>query len=88
MTTPKVTTTRRRFPPGSEQSPGHYAGDIDCIDAIRSATGSGFFEYCRGQVIKYVWRAGKKTSESGTDLRKAEFYLRMMQDDDPRKDTE
>lgn len=59
-------------------SPTHYTqGDVECIDAIRSALGkAGFADYCRGNVIKYVWRFRLK---GGTeDLRKAEWYIARM----------
>lgn len=42
--------------------PTHYTETaIECIDAIRTTLGEeGFRQYCRGNVIKYAWRAGKK----------------------------
>ena len=42
--------------------PAHYHGEgVECIDAIRAALGQeGFIAYCRGNAIKYAWRAGKK----------------------------
>ena len=57
--------------------PPHYQTDngIECIDAIRAALGlDGFIAYCRGNAIKYGWRAGKK-DETAQDLRKAAWYL-------------
>ena len=56
-------------------SPQHYtAGSIECIDAIRAALGDeGFLAYCRGNALKYVWRAPLKASAQ--DLRKAIWYL-------------
>jgi hypothetical protein len=59
-------------------SPPHYTtGDIECIEAIESFLGpSGFRSYCLGQVIKYVWRAGKKSkNDYNIDIEKARFYL-------------
>ena len=55
--------------------PPHYtAGSIECIDAIRAALGDeGFLAYCRGNALKYVWRAPLKASAQ--DLRKAIWYL-------------
>ena len=66
-------------------SPSHYNnGDIECIDAIRSALGEdGFRAWCRGNAIKYLWRAGLK-GDPDEDLRKAVFYARMASGDDPR----
>jgi len=41
--------------------PSHYnAGEVETIDGIRAALGEGFADYCRGNVIKYVWRCGLK----------------------------
>lgn len=39
-------------------SPSHYTrGGIECIDAIKaSMTSDGFCDYCKGNVLKYIWR--------------------------------
>ncbi|WP_277070987.1 DUF3310 domain-containing protein [Slackia exigua] len=56
------------------EHPAHYtAGDVECIDAIRSALGDGFADYCLGNVIKYVWRHRMKGGAE--DLEKARVYL-------------
>jgi hypothetical protein len=56
-------------------NPSHYRqGDIECIDAIEAALGSaGFKAYCKGQVIKYLWRAEHK-GNPGLDYGKAKWY--------------
>lgn len=56
-------------------APAHYrAGNIECIDAIREALGlEGFLSYCRGNAMKYLWRAGLKNDEA-EDLAKAAWY--------------
>lgn len=56
--------------------PSHYTtGDIECIDAIEAAmTTEAFVGFCRGNALKYVWRAGLK-GDAATDLRKACWYL-------------
>jgi hypothetical protein len=56
-------------------NPDHYKqGDIECIDAIRAALGpDGFKAYCKGQVIKYLWRAEHKGNPT-QDYCKAEWY--------------
>lgn len=56
--------------------PNHYQGDgIECIDAIRAALGTdGFIAYCRGNAIKYAWRAGKKGPNAAEDMGKAAVY--------------
>ena len=62
--------------PDMVNAPPHYtAGGIEAIDAIESALGpEGFMAYCRGNAIKYVWRAGRK-GDTEQDLRKAIWYL-------------
>ena len=59
-------------------SPTHYrTGDIECIDAIRSALGSeGFVAYCHGNALKYLWRWQHKNGIE--DVEKALVYLDWM----------
>jgi hypothetical protein len=54
----------------------HYRqGDIECIDAIRAAlTDEEWRGYCKGNVLKYVWREKHKGGD--LSLIKAEDYLR------------
>lgn len=57
------------------EHPSHYnAGSVETIDAIKSALGDGFLDYCRGNVLKYVWRCRHK-GKLLEDLRKAAKYL-------------
>ena len=72
--------------PDMVNSPPHYrAGGVECIDAIRAALGhDGFIAYCRGNVIKYQFRADHKNGKE--DLKKAVWYSRMAAGDDPRGD--
>jgi hypothetical protein len=60
-------------------NPQHYKqGDIECIDAIKAALGpEGFLAYCKGQVIKYIWRAEHKGNPT-LDCRKAEWYAKRL----------
>ena len=59
----------------SVEHPSHYnAGNVETIDAIKSALGDAFLDYCRGNVLKYVWRCRHK-GNTLEDLRKAEKYL-------------
>ena len=56
-------------------SPSHYnfAG-VECIDAIRAATGEdGFSYYLQGNIMKYLWRY--KYKNGSEDLKKAQWYL-------------
>ena len=56
-------------------SPSHYQqGDVECIDAIRSALSKEEFEgYCQGNILKYVWRY--KNKGGAEDLEKAKVYM-------------
>jgi hypothetical protein len=49
----------------------HYKGDY--VMRIIEDFELGF---CLGNVIKYILRAGRKTQDKITDLKKAEWYLR------------
>ena len=53
----------------------HYThGDVECIEAIRAALTPGeFIGFCKGNVMKYVWRERHKGGSE--DLRKARDYL-------------
>ena len=57
------------------QHPSHYTqGGIECIDAIKaSMTADGFCDYCKCNIIKYIWRWRDKGGVE--DLRKASVYL-------------
>lgn len=58
--------------------PDHYtSGGIECIGAIRASLGlSEFADYCKGNIIKYVWRYRLKNGVD--DLKKARVYLDWM----------
>jgi len=54
--------------------PEHYtSGNIECLDAIKSALGDNYKYYVQGNLIKYVWRFNHKNGLQ--DLQKAQFYL-------------
>ena len=66
--------------PTSEQldlvkHPPHYKqGEIECIDAIRSAlTPEEFRGYCKGNALKYIWREKYKGGDQ--DINKAAWYV-------------
>ena len=58
--------------------PSHYTqGDVECVDAIKAAlTIEEFRGYCKGNVIKYVWRERLKGGQE--DLEKAAVYLKWL----------
>ena len=55
------------------EHPPHYnwhPNGIECMDVVEG------FDFLSGNVIKYVWRAGRKPDGNATeDLRKAREYL-------------
>ncbi len=52
--------------------PGHYnTGTIEVIDVIEDWD----LNFNRGNIIKYVARAGKKGEDELTDLLKAKWYI-------------
>ena len=58
--------------------PNHYCqGGIECIKAIEaSMPADGFQDYCKGNVLKYIWRWRDKAGVE--DLKKARVYLNWM----------
>jgi hypothetical protein len=67
--------------PMESVNPDHYkTGTVEAIDAIRSALGhQGFIDYCRGQVIRYLWRIGKK-DDALVEIGKAQVYAQWIKD--------
>jgi hypothetical protein len=50
-------------------------GNIECIDAIKaSMSRAGFQDFCKGNVIKYLWRYRLHCTPLA-DLKKARDYL-------------
>lgn len=58
--------------------PAHYTkGGIECIDAIQAALSPvEFVGYCKGNVIKYIWR--EKHKGGVEDLKKAGWYITKL----------
>ena len=64
--------------PDMVNHPPHYnQGKVEAIDAIEAALGpEGFKAYCRGNAIKYLWRAEHKHKENNKqDWDKANWYI-------------
>ena len=55
--------------------PQHYtSGGLECIEAIKASMPTdGFCDYCKGNILKYIWRWRYKGGVQ--DLRKAMVYL-------------
>ena len=67
--------------------PEHYQTDngIECIDAIEAAlTPEEFRGFCKGNALKYIWRAGRKGSAL-EDCRKAGWYVEKWNQTDVKK---
>lgn len=59
-------------------SPEHYQGNFECIDAIKAMVGHyGFITYLQCSVMKYLWRFPAKGNPAG-DLKKAEWFLQRL----------
>lgn len=56
--------------------PEHYtSGSVECIEGLEAAlTPEMFVGFCRGNAMKYLWRAGRK-GDVDQDLQKAAWYI-------------
>jgi hypothetical protein len=52
--------------------PAHYNQHPSGVECVTIASG---FDYCLGNCVKYLWRAGLKADDPLEDLRKAAWYL-------------
>lgn len=58
--------------------PSHYQGKVECIDYLQDKLSNEEIKgFCKGNVIKYLSRAGKKESEID-DCKKAQWYLNKL----------
>lgn len=59
------------------KQPSHYTfGGIECIDALKaSMSKEAFCGFCKGNVLKYIWRYERKNKNKVIDLLKARQYL-------------
>ena len=55
--------------------PEHYTkGGVECIEAIKASMScEAFCGYCKGNILKYIWRYEDKGQAE--DLKKAKVYL-------------
>lgn len=57
--------------PDNVEHPAHYTAHpsgVECITVVEH------FNFCLGNAVKYIWRAGLK-GDAIEDLRKARFYI-------------
>lgn len=68
--------------------PNHYCqGGIECIKAIEASMPTdGFQDYCKGNVLKYIWRWRDKAGVE--DLKKARVYLNWLIESAEKGETE
>jgi len=72
-----VETTPDSRKTDSVEHPNHYnQSGIECIEAIRASLGDEFGAYCKGNVMKYLWRYKYKNGLE--DLQKAKQYLEWL----------
>lgn len=75
----KIVSKFMKFNDDNINSPSHYTdGGIETIDIIKSKlTKEEYIGFLKGNIIKYVTRAGKKGSEE-EDYKKAIWYLSRL----------
>ncbi len=59
-------------PPDPVAHPAHYTAHPSGVECI---TITEHMNFCRGNAVKYIWRAGLKGDSAVEDLRKAVWYL-------------
>ncbi|MDG1314770.1 MAG: DUF3310 domain-containing protein [Flavobacteriaceae bacterium] len=77
--TEEISMLAREIEDSNVNHPSHYTQTgIECIDAIKASLGDGYQDYCKGNVMKYLWRYKYKNGIE--DLKKAQWYLNSMVD--------
>lgn len=69
--------------PEQVDHPAHYGGGDNPYETIKVIESMGrevLDGFCRGNAIKYVMRAGKKSDPADQDLAKAKWYLVYLVD--------
>ena len=66
---------------GEIDHPAHYAGKIECIDALLETMGRDDVRaFCLCSAFKYLWRCKKKHDTPTEDVEKAVWYLQKYLD--------
>ena len=77
-----------KFHSESVNRPSHYAGDIECIDAMVQQFGAEAVKTaCVIQAFEMIWRWNKK-GDPDENLQKAHWWLSFALGDDPRKQSQ
>lgn len=53
-------------------SPTHYTSHPSGVECLQITEHMNF---CLGNAVKYIWRAGLKSADAVQDLEKAKFYI-------------
>jgi len=73
VTNPERTTT------DPVNHPSHYTSSpavcANCGSGVECITVTEHMNFCLGNAVKYIWRAGLKSTSAIEDLRKARWYL-------------
>jgi hypothetical protein len=67
----KVTMAETMSGPDDPINPDHYKNHPSKVECIQITE---HFNFCRGNAIKYLWRAGEK-GDAIEDLKKARWYV-------------
>ena len=68
--------------------PAHYQGDVECIDVMVQVFGWEMVrDFAIVNAFKYQFRCMSKHESPDEDLKKAAWWLRFANDDDPRKNS-
>lgn len=76
----QLTPADSQFTPADDaaeiDNPAHYAGKIECIDALLETMGRDDVRaFCLCNAFKYLWRCKKKHETPTEDVEKALWYL-------------
>lgn len=52
--------------------PSHYTSHPSGVECIKI---TAHMNFCLGNAVKYIWRAGLKSADPVEDLRKAQWYI-------------
>lgn len=52
--------------------PPHYKSHPSGVECIQITE---YMNFCLGNAVKYIWRAGLKNNNALEDLKKAQFYI-------------
>ena len=67
-----LSNSMENMAPSAQWLSKYTSGTIECIDYINACN----FDYLEGNIVKYITRYKHKNGV--VDLRKAEFYLRIL----------